>query len=185
MKGEDVMAGTKSYLTQELTRFFEAVWLELPAVAGKVLLGLSDETELREAGWKAYYAGISLANELTNAVYSDRVFGEVTGQMMESALRVRQIGGAMAAASFANLWPSIGLPTHNEMIAVREELAALREELAAHSTTPAVSEDSARMDAQGPFQPIWKGPERSNYRATNDNGSTARGTNHGKRYVAA
>jgi len=141
------MPGTKSLLAQELTNFFEAAWLELPAEAGKVLLGAGDEQALRKAGWKAYDAWISLANALTNAVYSDPIVGEATGRVMETALRLRQIGGAMAAAFFGILWPSIGLPTQSEIVALRDELLSLREELAAY-TARLSAPDSAETDMQ-------------------------------------
>ena len=180
------MAGTKSFLAQELTKFFEAAWLDLPAEAGKALLGAGDEKELRKAGWKAYDAWISLANEFTNAVYSDPIIGRVTGQVMESALRLREISGAITTASFSNLWPSIGLPTRSEMAAVRDDLLALREELAAYAANVPVSGDAAKTDVEVRLRAVWKGARLNGYLAANGNGSTGRHVaNQGKRYVAA
>jgi hypothetical protein len=178
------MPGTKSFLAQELTNWFQAAWLELPAEAGKVLLGAGDEKGLRNAGWKAYDAWVSLANELTNAVYSDPIIGEATGRVMETALRLRQIGGTMAAAFFGNLWPSIGLPTHNEMAALRDELRALREELAAYSAGRPLPGDSAETDTQLPG--VWKRTHLNGYPTTNGNSNlTRRSAHQGKRHVAA
>ena len=180
------MLGTKSFLAQELTKFFEAAWLDLPAEAGKILLGVGDEKQLRKAGWKAYDAWVSLANELTNAIYSDPIIGGVTGLMMESALRLRQIGGAMAAASFGNLWPSIGLPTHSEMTALRDELVALREELAAYAARLPASDDALNTDTQDTLRAIRKSTQLNRYCAANGNGSTVRrSANLGKGHGAA
>jgi hypothetical protein len=180
------MPGIRSFLAQELTKFFEAAWLDLPAEAGKILLGVGDEKQLRKAGWKAYDAWISLANELTNTVYSNPIIGGATGQVMESALRLRQIGGVIAEASFSNLWPSIGLPTHSEMTALRDELLALREELAAYAARLPVSDNAANTDAQGTMRTIWDSVQLNGYNATNGNGSTIRrSANSGKRHVAA
>ncbi|MBV8054681.1 MAG: hypothetical protein JO071_05510 [Deltaproteobacteria bacterium] len=180
------MPDTESFLAQELTKFFEAAWLDLPAEAGKILLGVGDQKQLRKAGWKAYDAWISLANEFTNTVYSDPIIGGVTGQVMESVLRLRQIGGAVAAASFSNLWPAIGLPTHSEMAAVRDELLTLREELATYAARLPVSGDAAGMDAQGTARASWKIPQLNGYRAKNGTGSAIhRSANQGKRHVAA
>ncbi len=165
------MLRTTSFVVQELTKFAEAVWLDLPAEAGKILVGAGDERELRKAGWKAYDAWISLANELTNAVYSNPIIGEVTGQAMESALRLRHIGEAMAAAAFGNLWPSIGLPTHSEMAALRDELLALREELAAYAARLPVSDDLTNTDAKHTLSAIWKDAHLNGYGAANGNGS--------------
>jgi hypothetical protein len=192
-KGEDVMPSTESFFAEQLTKFFEAAWLDFPAAAGKILLGAGDDAELRKAGWKAYDAWVSLANEVTNAVYSNPVIGEVTGRVMESALRLRQIGGAIAAASFSNLWPSIGLPTHSEMVAVRDELLALREELAAYAASMPGADDSAGTHEHDTLRAIGKSAEPGVYRGANGNGSGANGNSRaigrlalqGKRHAAA
>jgi hypothetical protein len=139
-RGEELMPSAKSFLAQELSNFFEAAWLDLPAEAGKVLLGAGSENELRQAGWKAYDAWVNLANGLTNTLYSDPLVAEATSRVMEAALRLRQISGLMAAAFFGNLWPLIGLPTHNEMVALREELLSLRDELAAYAARLSATE---------------------------------------------
>jgi hypothetical protein len=179
------MPGTEWFLARELTKFFEAAWLDFPVEAGKVLLGAGDENALRRAGWKVYDAWISLANELTNLVYSDPMVGGMTGQAMEAALRLRQIVGTMAAASFSNLWPSIGLPTHSEMAAVRDELLALREELAAYGARLPVSRDSATASANDTLSPLWKRTELDGYLSANGNGGAIRrSATQGKRHVA-
>jgi hypothetical protein len=161
------MAGTKSFLAQELSKLFEAVWLDLPAEAGKLLLGSGDEQGLRKAGWKAYDAWIVLANEFTNAVYSNSTIGEVTGRAMESALRLRQLGGVLAAAFFGNFWPSIGLPTRSEIVAVRDELLVLREELASYAARFPVSADAGGQEA---MRMVSKGTPFNAYSAANANG---------------
>jgi hypothetical protein len=180
------MLRTTSFVVQALTKFVEAVWLDLPAEAGKILVGAGDERELRKAGWKAYDAWIYLANELTNAVYSNPIIGEVTGQAMESALRLRHIGGAMAAAAFGNLWPSIGLPTHSELAALRDELLALRAELAAYAARLPVSDALANKDTQHALPAVWKSAQLNGYGAINGNGSAVRrSVNQEKRHAAA
>jgi hypothetical protein len=178
------MLRTTSFMAQALTRFAEAVWLDLPAEAGKILAGAGDESGLRKAGWKAYDAWVNLANELTNAIYSNPIIGEVTGQAMESALRLRHIGGAMAAAAFGNLWPSIGLPTHNEMAALREELLALREELAAYAAGLPVSDAVAKTDAKHGLRAVWKGAQLNGYGAANGNASVTNGNDSAVRRFA-
>jgi hypothetical protein len=179
------MPGTTSLLAQELSNFFEAAWLELPVETSSALFGVGDEKRLRQAGWKAYDAWISLVNELTNALYSNPIVGEATGRMMETVLRLRQIGGAMAAAFFGNLWPSIGLPTQSEIIALRDELLSLREELAAYTARLSIP-DSVETDTQDKLGGVWKGVQLNGYRATTSNGSMARRlADQGKRDVAA
>jgi hypothetical protein len=176
------MPDTKSFWAEELSNFFEATWLELPAEAAKALSGASDADRLRKMGWKAYDSWVRLANEITNTVYSDPIVGEASGRMMETALRFRQITGTMASAFFANLWPSIGLPTHKEMGALRDELLALREELASYAR-PVVAEPGAEVDARDKLS-LWKRPQLNGYRAENAN-SIRRSANQGKRNAAA
>jgi len=177
------MPGSKSFLAEQLSNFFEAAWLELPAEAAKALAGAGDERALRKTGWKVYDAWVTLANELTNAIYSDPIVGEASGRVMETALRVRQISGTMAAAFFGNFWPMIGLPTHTEMAALRDDLLALREELASY-TRLQPAEESAEMDAQDPLAAFWKRAQLNGYRAANGN-PLRRSSSLGKRNVAA
>jgi hypothetical protein len=178
------MAGRKSYLAKELTELFEAAWLDLPAEAAKTLLGAGNEQQLRKAGWRAYDAWVSVANELTNAIYADPVIGEVSAGMMETALRLQQIGGVMAGAFFGNLWPAIGLPTHSEIVAVREELVALREELAALPARLPAAEEWTDTDSHDVSPEAWRAAQLNGHCAPS--GNPARPfPNGGKRHVAA
>jgi hypothetical protein len=90
-KWGSAMASTKSFLAQELSKFYQAAWLDLPAEAAKRLLGAGNEKELRKAGWKAYDAWISLANELTNLLYANRIVGQLTGRTTVSALHLGRV----------------------------------------------------------------------------------------------
>jgi hypothetical protein len=60
----------------ELTKFYEAVLLELPSAAVRRLF-VGDEQGFSEAGWKAYDSWVRLANQTANQVYANRVLGEV------------------------------------------------------------------------------------------------------------
>jgi hypothetical protein len=180
-KGEEVMAGAKSFLAQELINFFEAAWFDLPAEAGKVLLGSGDEEGLRKAGWKTYDAWVNLANGLTNTIYSDPFLAEATGRVMEAALRFRQISGWMTTAFFGNFWPFIGLPTHNEMVALREDLLSLREELAAYAAGLAI-ERLPETETGDAGRATLKSFHSNGYRPVHRN---ADWISNGKRNVAA
>ena len=52
------MSPRKSQLVEELAKFSEALWIELPFAASMRLAGQGDENGLREAGWKAYDVNI-------------------------------------------------------------------------------------------------------------------------------
>lgn len=140
------MSGKESQVFKELGRFVEAFWVGLPtAVAKRMVNGAEDE--LRKAGWKAYDAWVSLTNEATNQLYASPATGAITGRTMETALRVQQMGGALASAFFGNLWPAVGLPTAQELTALRSEVASLRAELgqAAASDRPATPVQTANV----------------------------------------
>jgi hypothetical protein len=180
---EDVMSSTKSLLGEKLNNFFEAAWLELPAEATKLLLGAGDEKSVRNAGWKAYDAWINLANEFVNGVYSNPIIGETTGGMMETALRIRQIGGTMAAALFGNVWPSIGLPNRSEVVALRDELLALREELALYSARVSAAEQPAINEMPETLSTGLRRAQLNGYHTAN--GNVVRRSGRGTSDVAA
>jgi hypothetical protein len=125
------MSAKKSQLVEELTKFGEALWIELPFAAGMRLAGQSDEDGLREAAWKTYDAWIRLANEATNRVYASSLIGSISGRLMVTALQAKRVGDALTSAVFGNLWPAIGIPTASEILALREEVAGLRDEIRA------------------------------------------------------
>jgi hypothetical protein len=184
--GVEMKTVKKSFLAQELSKFFEAAWLDLPAEAARSLLGAGNESGLRQAGWKTYDAWVSLANELTNAFYSDRTIGAATGLAMESTLRLRQIGGTVAAAFFGNLWPAIGLPPQSEITALRDDLLALRAELAAADAKPPIPGESADADIPDKLRIIRNSTSTNGHRAANIDGDMARrSAGQGKRNVAA
>lgn len=118
-------------MLDEITKLVGVLSVELPTTAAKSLLGAGDREALRQTGWKAYDAWISLANETANGLYSNRVFGEVVGRSIGAALRVQRVVDAAASAVFGNLWPAIGLPTESAVTALRDEVKALRSEVRA------------------------------------------------------
>lgn len=123
------MKKTESRVVEEFGKFVQAFWVELPMAAANRAWGNGDESTFRRAGWKAYDAFVSLANETTNSMYADPLVGSLTGQTMEWTLQVRRMGSATASAFFGNLWPTVGLPTAGEVASLRREIATLHEEL--------------------------------------------------------
>jgi hypothetical protein len=132
VSGEVKAMGEKNNpMLDEITKLVGVLSVELPTAAAKSLLGNGDREALRQTGWKAYDAWISLANETANGLYSNRVFGEVVGRSIGAALRVQRVVDAAASAVFGNLWPAIGLPTESAVTALRDEVKALRSEVRA------------------------------------------------------
>ena len=123
------MKKQESAVAQELDKFVQAFWLELPMAAANRIFGSSDESTLHKAGWKAYDAFVSLTNEATNMVYANPVVRSLTGQTMERALQIQHVGSAAASAFFGNLGPVLELPAASTIGELRTEIAALHEQL--------------------------------------------------------
>jgi hypothetical protein len=119
----------QSVMTEDLGKLFEAAWIDLPTAAVKRLLSKDDEGAVRAAGWKAYDAWVSIANDASNRMYANPTFGAVAGRGIQTGLQVTRVVDAVASAIFGNLWPAIGLPTATDMQSLRADVKALREEL--------------------------------------------------------
>jgi hypothetical protein len=81
----------------ELTKFYEAPLLDLPAAAARRAFA-GDERGFSEAGWKAYDSWVRLANETANQLYANRTFGEAAGRVFETALGLRRLDDALVSA---------------------------------------------------------------------------------------
>jgi hypothetical protein len=125
------MSSKNSEKSDDFGKFFEAAWFDLPAAAAKRLFSSDGEGALRDAGWKAYDAWISLANDASNRMYANPTFGSIAGRGIQAGLQVTRVVDAVASAIFGNLWPAIGLPTATDMQGLRADVKALREELRA------------------------------------------------------
>jgi hypothetical protein len=95
------------------------------------LSGLSGSRELQETAWNTYDAWIRFANEFTNLLYADPLFGAAAARWIELALGWQGFGSALAGTFFAALWPATGLPTATELADLRAEVSTLRESIAA------------------------------------------------------
>lgn len=149
----------ESQVAQELGKFVQAFWLELPMAAANRILGNGDDTTMSKARWKAYDAFVSLTNEATNLLYANPVMGSLTGPTMERALRMQHVGSAAASAFFGNLWPALGLPTANEVATLRTEIAALRGEIREAVAPPAArtSGEERKLIRNGYMKQVGRG----------------------------
>lgn len=123
------MSAKASPMLDDVAKLLTAAWIELPVAAAHSLMAKDGRAAVRQAGWKAYEAWVSLANDAANELYANRAFGEVVGRGLGAALQVRRVAGAAAAAVFGNLWPAIGLPTESAVAALRDDVISLRQEV--------------------------------------------------------
>jgi hypothetical protein len=130
-KNQPAASPPVSALARNLADFAEASLIDLPIAAAKRLARRGSELELNEAGWKAYDGLISIVNQATSDLYSSRRFGAFAGRSTELGLRVQRLNQALAGAFFATLWPALGLPSAQEVEALREDVRGLRGEVRA------------------------------------------------------
>jgi hypothetical protein len=153
------MGKKQSQVAEDLAGFYEAALLDLPVAAAKRLVGGADENTLRRAGWKAYDSWVRLANEVTNQVYANEAVAAVAGGAFQTVLRAQRVGDVLASAFFGNLWPSIGVPTSNQVKALRDEVIELREELRARGESRRREETRREHAADESLRLIWNGSE--------------------------
>ena len=87
------------------------------------------DRKLHETAWMAYDAVVGAANKATNRIYTNPGVGELLGTTIDLALRWQRFNAAVAGAFFSALWPAVGLPTANEVEAMRTDIRSMREEL--------------------------------------------------------
>jgi hypothetical protein len=87
-------------LSEEIVRFCNAAWVDLPLAATSRMLGGSNE-EFQAAGWRAYDSWISMANEATNQLYANRIFSDFSAFWFETTLRFQYMGGLLSGATIA------------------------------------------------------------------------------------
>lgn len=92
----------KSSMTGELTRFYEAAWLDLPLAAAHRWLG-GNPKSLRVAGWAAYDSFVALANEMTNQMYANPLVASTFGRTLETAFHLRHTFDVLAPSGLVAL----------------------------------------------------------------------------------
>jgi hypothetical protein len=181
------MSSKKSETGNDFGKLFEAAWVDLPAAAAKRLFSSDGEGALREAGWKAYDAWISLANDASNRMYANPTFGSIAGRGIQTGLQVTRVVDAVASAIFGNLWPAIGLPTATDMQGLRADVKALREELRAVRADAESTESVGDETHQGAYAAARGGDSESASATIIWNGykpETKRSRKGGKKSVA-
>ncbi|HEV2169783.1 MAG TPA: hypothetical protein VGR40_02490, partial [Candidatus Binatus sp.] len=102
------------------------------------------DRQLHEAGWKAYDTVVGAAHAATGRVLTNQTVGQVLGTAIDVTLRWQRFNAAVAGAFFSAFWPSVGLPTANEIEGLRSDVRAMREEL-----RDAIAERDSREDFAG------------------------------------
>jgi len=145
----------KSPLTDGPLKLAEVAVIDLPAAATLRVFKLEKENELYSAGWKAYEAATSVVTELTNRAYANRTIGRVGANFLERVLKTQRVADAVSGAFFSALWPSLGLPTGDDIEALRRDVKSLREEVRAAAF--AKNSDGIADEAESELDEILRG----------------------------
>ena len=119
---------------EDLVTVYQTLFFDLPVVSTRWELGIGKEKEVTETAWKGYDAWVRLATATINNLYRIPLFGEVVARSLDASLRWQRLSNALIGASFAGLWPAVGLPTAAAVQGLRAEVQTLREELYSATT---------------------------------------------------
>ena len=142
------MSQPKSELKSGLLALAEVVLIDLPAAVTLRAFKSDSNGDLNLAGWKAYEAVSGVATNLTHRAYRNRSIAKVGAQVLEGTMKTQRVVDAVAGAFFSALWPSVGLPTSDEIAALRRDVKSLREEIRnAEFERAAAAEREAEVEA--------------------------------------
>src|SRR5262249_52523388 len=119
---------------EDLVTVYQTLFFDLPVVSTRRGLGIGNEKEITETAWKGYDAWVRLATATIDNLYRTPLFGEVVVQSLDATLRWQRLSNALVGASFAGLWPVIGLPTAATVQGLRSEVQTLHQELRSATT---------------------------------------------------
>jgi hypothetical protein len=119
--------------SDEILKLAQCLMPEPPTAKVKRMVaniaGTGIDRQLHELGWKAYDTVVGAANNTTNRVFTSPAVGQVLGGAIDIMLRYQRFNAALAGAFFSALWPAVGLPSANEVEAIRGEVRAMRDEI--------------------------------------------------------
>jgi hypothetical protein len=141
----------KSHLTDSIRTLAEAALIELPAAIALRIFKVEEHQGLEEAGWRAYQAANEVVTNLSDRVYGNRKVISAGVSMIERARKTQDVADAYVGAFLAVLWPSLGLPTADDIETLRRDVKALREEVrtAAFAPEAIAAEPDVREAALG------------------------------------
>jgi hypothetical protein len=112
-----------------MVSLYQSLGAELLEVLRKASAAGSDREEVRAAAWKAYEAWVRAAHASIEKVVATPAVGDAAAALLNTFLRVAQIGNSVVGALFAPLWPMVGLTPLTETQALFDRIESLRREV--------------------------------------------------------
>jgi len=112
-----------------MVSLYQSLGAELLEVLRKASAAGSDREEVRAAAWKAYEAWVRAAHASIEKVVATPAVGDAAAAVLNTFLRVVQIGNSVVGSLFAPLWPMVGLTPLTETQALFDRIESLRREV--------------------------------------------------------
>jgi Poly(R)-hydroxyalkanoic acid synthase subunit (PHA_synth_III_E) len=129
----------------DIASLYQALAAEVLEVLRKALAAGADRKDVEAAAWKAYDAWVRAAHASIEKIVATPAIGDVAAALLNSFLRLQQIGNSVVGSLFAPLWPLVGLTPLTETQALFDRIESLRREVR-QRTGPGRLEHIASME---------------------------------------
>jgi hypothetical protein len=117
----------------DIASLYQALAAEVQEVLRKASAAGADRKDVEAAAWKAYEAGVRAAHASIEKVVATPAIGDMAAAVLNSFLRLQQIGNSVVGSLFAPLWPLVGLTPLTETQALFDRIESLRREVRQHT----------------------------------------------------
>jgi hypothetical protein len=148
----------------DIASLYQALAAEVREVLRKASAAGGDREDVEAAAWKAYEAWVRAAHASIEKIVAKPAIGDAVAAVLNSFLRLQQIGNSVAGSLFAPLWPLIGLTPLTETQALFDRIESLRREV-------------RRLTAPGTLKPV--APVEQTHASAPKSRNTSRRTQNG------
>jgi hypothetical protein len=113
----------------DIASLYQALAAEIQEVLRKATAAGGDREDVEAAAWKAYEAWVRAAHASIEKIVATPAIGDVAAVVLNSFLRLQQIGNSLVGSLFAPLWPLVGLTPLTETQALFDRIESLRREV--------------------------------------------------------
>jgi hypothetical protein len=147
----------------DIASLYQALAAEVQEVLRKASAAGGDREDVEAAAWKAYEAWVRAAHASIEKIVATPAIGDVAAAVLNSFLRLQQIGNSVVGSLFAPLWPMVGLTPLTETQALFDRIESLRREVRVR-TAPGTSKTIAPIEQPSASAPK---PRNTSRRAQN------------------
>jgi hypothetical protein len=113
----------------DIASLYQALGVEVQEALRQATAAGGDREELQAAAWKAYEAWVRAAHASIEKVVATPAVGDAAAVVLNTFLRIAQVGNSVVGSLFAPLWPLVGLTPLTETQALFDRIESLRLEV--------------------------------------------------------